>query len=283
MNILRATRFIQPASFNSADTYKIEEDTNGLKLSTPNVTLRLNNTNARVDATKVNITDTGSSTTTAGLRVVDLSIYRSSTSPLVYHIGVGATSLLRLNDSTPYVRIDAKLRVIAPDTMADVVTIERTFSDTVQTSPEIRYVCGWIGTGDPPTSLAIGGIRWRLLNRDGARIYANPVDYSGTNADTELRVLVSKSGTMQNILRLRGDAISFFGATPATKQTVNGKLAGTGAITSLVNALTTYGLITNSTDVTVPSVTGSRGGNAALASLLTQLDSLGIIINNTTA
>jgi hypothetical protein len=82
---------------------------------------------------------------------------------------------------------------------------------------------------------------------------------------------------------MRGDAIGFFGAAPATKRTVSGKLAGTGAITSLVNALATYGFITNSTDTSVPSVTGSRGGNAALTSLLTQLDSLGIIINNTTA
>jgi hypothetical protein len=283
MNILRATRFIQAASFNSADTYKIEEDTNGLKLSTPNVTLRLNETNVRVDATKVNITDTGSTTTTAGLRVVDLSVYRSSTSPLIYNIGVDATSLLRLNDSTPYVQVDARLRIAAPDTMVDVITIERTFSNTVQTGPEIRYSCGWTGTGDPPTSIIIGAIRWRLLNRDGARIYANPVDYTGTNADTEVRIQASKSGTLQNILRMRGDAIGFFGAAPATKRTVSGKLAGTGAITSLVNALATYGFITNSTDTSVPSVTGSRGGNAALTSLLTQLDSLGIIINNTTA
>ena len=55
--------------------------------------------------------------------------------------------------------------------------------------------------------------------------------------------------------------------------------AGNPIIDVRANRLGLFGV----SPVTRPDVTGSRGGNAALASLLTALDSLGVITDSTTA
>lgn len=44
-----------------------------------------------------------------------------------------------------------------------------------------------------------------------------------------------------------GDALGFYGATVATKQTVTGSKGGNAALTSLMAALVTYGLVTDTT------------------------------------
>ena len=53
--------------------------------------------------------------------------------------------------------------------------------------------------------------------------------------------------TITNSLSLTGSGIGFFGTSPTTKPTVTGSRGGNAALTSLLTALATLGLITNST------------------------------------
>lgn len=68
----------------------------------------------------------------------------------------------------------------------------------------------------------------------------------GGVGSTKLFSLRTPGSTVANIQML-GDGIGFYGASPITKQTVTGSRAGNVALASILTALTSLGIVTNST------------------------------------
>jgi len=98
------------------------------------------------------------------------------------------------------------------------------------------------GTGAPPTLTSTGQFSGGLLCNDSALSLA--VAASGT-AQTILKP-VSISGTGGLTMGYSGGSLCFYGGSPQVKQTVSGSRGSNAALTSLLTALSTLGLITDS-------------------------------------
>lgn len=97
--------------------------------------------------------------------------------------------------------------------------------------------------------LANGSMKWG----SGAAAVDTVLSRSGTktlqladNAGAAAKLNVTGELELDGALNHDGTTVGFYGTAPATKQTVSGSRGGNAALTSLLTALATLGLITNS-------------------------------------
>ncbi len=109
-----------------------------------------------------------------------------------------------------------------------------------------HLICQMFGEGGGTPKLAmIGstGTAWQSLNNVGAHV---PAFFTGQyfqfNYDSDFLLFDGTNITF----RVQPSKIAFFGATPAAKPTVTGSKGANAALTSLLSALATLGLITDS-------------------------------------
>jgi hypothetical protein len=119
-----------------------------------------------------------------------------------------------------------------------------------------RFTTVGVGTATPTYRFVVSnsGAQGIELDSDGAAYGAGTTGILSYNRSGSAYVALNIDGLAVNMrasgtvrLTVDGTGIGFFGTTPAAKQTVTGSRGGNAALASLLTALSTAGLITDST------------------------------------
>jgi len=121
-----------------------------------------------------------------------------------------------------------------------------------------RFTTVGVGTTTPTYRFVVSnsGVQGIEFDSDGSAYGAGTTGILSYNRSGSAYVALNIDGLAVNMrasgtvrLTVDGTGIGFFGTTPAAKQTVTGSRGGNAALASLLTALSTTGLITDSTTV----------------------------------